>query len=314
MASSTRTKRWKSAEYEERGTIMKTDVFIKLVSDVHTEEEMIMDIQLGFRAFREFAARFSRFKKESELSRFNASEGGAVSPELFSLLQASSRSHILTQGVFDPSILPALVEIGYGGAEDQPSASAQPHSFEQLIFDETAQAVRKPKRLLIDLGGIGKGYIVDKVASRLMEKYEHGIVDAGGDMRIFGGDRGQDIDTWAIDVENPFDATQPLTTLLVTDCAVATSGISRKHWQKEGQKYHHLIDPFSGTSAETGMIQVTVIASQAIEADVFAKTLFILGLERGQKFASEKNIPALFVTADKKVIRNLLFQKYEWQA
>jgi thiamine biosynthesis lipoprotein len=100
----------------------------------------------------------------------------------------------------------------------------------------------------------------------------------------------------------------------LTDCAVATSGTSRKHWQKEGRPYHHLIDPLSGTSAETGARQATVIAPRAIEADVFAKTLFILGLERGQAFASDNDIPALFVAENGKVISNLSFQQYEWKA
>ena len=293
---------------------MKTDVFIRLFSDTYEQAEMDRDIAESFQSFREFAARFSRFKKESELSQFNASEGGKVSSELFSLLTASARFHSVTEGVFDPSVLPILEKIGYGGAADvQLSESAPMGSFAQLIFDEAEQSVHKPKNVFIDLGGIGKGYIVDKVACRLMEKYAHGIVDAGGDMRLFGSDRGQDIDSWAIDVENPFDTSRPLSTLLVTDCAVATSGSSRKHWQREGRAYHHLIDPSSGTSAATGLSQVTVIASSAMEADVFAKTLFILGLERGQVFASEKKIPALFVTEEKEVIRNPLMQEYEWK-
>lgn len=314
-ASSIRTNLWKSAEYEEQGTIMKTDIFIKLVSDAHTEEEMILDIRESFRTFRAFADRFTRFDEQSELSRFNASRGGKVSPELFLLLRECRRFYELTEGVFDPSILPVLIRIGYeGGSDIQSPASEQRDSFGQLIFDEAGCIVRKPENVLIDLGGIGKGYIVDRVADELSKKYANGIVDAGGDMRIFGSDRERNLEHWVIDVENPLDASQSLVTLLLTDCAVATSGTSRKHWQKEGQAYHHLIDPLYGTSAETGITQVTVIALRATEADVFAKMLFILGPERGQAFASEKNIPALFVTEDKKVIRNPLFEKYEWKA
>jgi len=61
-------------------------------------------------------------------------------------------------------------------------------------------------------------------------------------------------------------------------------------------------------------VQATVIAKRAVDADVFAKTLLILGLERGQRFAEERNIPALFVTDQQQIIRNALFQKYEWKA
>lgn len=294
---------------------MKTDVFIKLVSDKHTREEMAADIRQGFRAFRAFADRFTRFDPESELSRFNASEGGAVSPELFVLLRECARFHAVTGGVFDPSVLPALERLGYGG-EKRVLVRTSPrlYPFRQLVFDEERRSVRKPKDLLIDLGGIGKGYIVDSVADELSKKYADGIVDAGGDMRIFGGDREQGLGHWAIDVEHPFAVSRSLATLLLSDCAVATSGISRKHWQKEGQRHHHLIDPSSSTSAKTGMNQVTVIASRAIAADVFAKTIFILGPGRGQVFASQHDIPALLVTGDGAVIRDPLFQQYEWKA
>jgi thiamine biosynthesis lipoprotein len=307
------TNLWQSVECEKKGEIMKTDVFIKLISDRHTKAEIKADMRDSFLMFCEFAARFTRFETESELSRFNVSEGGEISSEFFSLLEDCAHFYELTDGVFDPSILPILETIGYAGAKNIKTARKK-HTFNELVFDEKTKTVCKPRKLFLDLGGIGKGYIVDKVADRLSEKYANGIVDAGGDMRIFGGDREQDLEYFAIDVENPFDVSRPLATLLLSDCAVATSGVSRKHWKRNGKEYHHIIDPSLGTPAQSGLNQVTVIAKRATEADVFAKTLFILGLERGQAFASEKNIPAFFVTDDHKIIRNHLFQKYEWQA
>ena len=294
---------------------MKTDVFIRLLSDVHEKEEIASDIARAFQMFRAFVRRFSRFEKESELSRFNASEGGKVSAEFFFLLKECSRFCRATEGVFDPGILPVLEKIGYGGqAIGIGGKPAGKLLFEQLIFNEAERSVRKPRDVAIDLGGIGKGYIVDQVADELSKKYAHGIVDAGGDMRIMGKNREQNLDYWAIDVENPFDATRALAVLLLSECAVATSGTNRRKWRYQGQEYHHLIDPRRETSAETGVVQATVIAKRAVDADVFAKTLLILGLERGQRFAEERNIPALFVTDQQQIIRNALFQKYEWKA
>lgn len=313
MVSSTPMNHWLTALYEEKGKIMKTDVFIKLFSNRHSQEEMGLDIASGFRMFYDFEAQFSRFIEKSELSCFNIGEGGKVSPEFFFLLKECARFYKLTSGIFDPGVLSTLEKIGYKGSA-QSQVSAENSSFAELSFDEAHQTVRKPKDLFIDLGGIGKGYIVDKVADFLSKKYANGIVDAGGDMRIFGSDRGQTLDYFAIDVEDPFDATRTLTTLLLSDSAVATSGINRRHWRQDGKKYHHIIDPLRKMSAETDVVQVTVIVPSATEADVLAKTLLILGATRGQRFAEEKNIPALFVTQDKQVIRNHLFQKYEWKA
>lgn len=312
-ASLTPMSLWRSVECEKKGEIMKTDVFIKLVSDRHTREEMQEDIKKCFEMFRELAFRFTRFEPKSELSCFNASEGGDVSSEFFSLLKESARFYELTDGTFDPSILPILETIGYAGVKNIKTARKR-YTFNELVFNEKIKTVRKPRGLLLDLGGIGKGYIVDKIADRILKKYANGIVDAGGDMRIFGRDREQDLEYWLIDVENPFDISRSLATLILKDCAVATSGVSRKHWKRNGKEYHHIIDPSRKAPAQSGLNQVTVIVKRTIEADVFAKTLFILGLERGQTFASEKNIPALFVTNDNRIISNHLFKKYEWQA
>lgn len=302
-----------ATEHEEKGKIMKTDVFIKLFSDQYPKEEMDSDIARGFQMFRDFEAQFSRFSEESELSHFNRSEGGKVSLEFFSLLKKCVEFYESTEGIFDPSILSTLERIGYKGSP-LPELSTKKGLFSQLILNETDQTVQKPKDLLIDLGGIGKGYIVDKVADELSKKYTNGIVDAGGDMRVFGGDEEQRLDYFAIDVEDSFDTTKTLTTIMLSDCAVATSGINRRRWQYGGEDHHHIIDPAKETSVRTDVVQVTVVAPCATEADVFAKTLLILGLERGLAFAQERNIPALFVGENKQVTSNSLFQKYEWKA
>lgn len=303
------TSRWKASEYEEKGTIMKTDVFIKVFSDLCSQEERAQDIAQGFRMFRDFQKRFSRFENDSELSQFNASEGGEVSPELFSLLWECKRFFVSTNGVFDPSILPVLEKIGYGDSKKRVNGG----TFALLVFDKETQSVTKPQHMSIDLGGIGKGYIVDKVADTLSKKYQSGIVDAGGDMRLWGGDKEQVLDYFAIDVEDAFQLEKSATTLLLSDCAVATSGTNRRKWEFAGKDYHHIIDPATATSADSGIAQVTVIAGRAAEADVYAKTLLILGLERGLRFAQEKKIPALFITNTGERKSNDLFQAYEWK-
>ena len=313
MVSSTPMKRWRATEYEEKGRIMKTDVFIKLFSNQYSEKEMQGDIATAFQMFRNFEARFSRFREESELSTFNVGEGGSVSEEFFLLFKKCREFHTVTNRIFDPSILAVLEKIGYKGSR-LPAISEAKGLFLQMIFDEKKKTIQKPKDLFIDLGGIGKGYIVDKVADFLFKKYTNGIVDAGGDMRVFGGDKDQHLDYFAIDVENAVTGETSSVTLVLRDCAVATSGTSRRNWWYQGERHHHIIDPLLRKSVKNGIFQVTVIATHAVEADVFAKTLLILGLEEGFLFAQEKNIPALFVGENKKITRNTLFQKYEWKA
>lgn len=305
---------WVGAAHEEKGKIMKTEVFIKLFSDRYTRAELKRDIASGFEMFRVFENRFSRFQETSELSRFNASAGEAVSREFFVLLKEAAWFYRETDGIFDPGVLSILENIGYRGHKSVATRGVKKEvSFKELILDETHQAARKPKNLQLDLGGIGKGYIVDLVADWLSKKYAHGIVDAGGDMRVFGGDREQNLDYFAIDVENPFNQKQNLATLILKDCAVATSGVNRRHWEYQGERHHHIIDPSRKKSAQSGLAQVTVIASRATAADVYAKTLLVLGLKQGEKFAQEKNIPACFVTENGRIIKNDFFEPYVWK-
>jgi len=291
---------------------MKTDVFIKIFSQKHSQEEMQLDIEEAFQMFRDFESRFSRFKEESELSILNRLEEGEISEEFSDILQKSQKFYRETRGIFDPSILPVLEKIGYKGIHSS-EENVYERKFSDITVDISLRKVYKPKNLMLDFGGIGKGYIIDKVAQKLSKKYTDGIVDAGGDMRVFGGDRDQDLNYFLIDIEDSFHQTETLTTLILENCAVATSGINRRNWKYEGKMYHHIIDPEYETSAHSGLMQVTVIAEKAVEADVWAKTLFILGLEKGLAFAKEKNIQALFVSEDKQINRTPFFKNYEWK-
>jgi len=306
-------KPWVATKYQEKGKIMKTDVFVEIYSQIHTQEEMMRDVSLSFQMFRDFELSFSRFKETSELSLFNNSAGGKVSKEFFFLLQQCSFFHAETGGIFDPSILPILEKVGYNGS-NLPKTEKMGNVFSELLFDEVHQTVWKPKDVFIDLGGIGKGYIVDQVANFLSKKYTNGIVDAGGDIMTFGGDKSQELDTFAIDIESPFDEEETLSMVLLSEMAIATSGLSRRHWIHEGKKEHHIIDPTTKESVASGLVQVSVILPNATIADVFAKTLLILGLEKGLHFSEERKIPALFVSDNSTVTRNSFFKQYEWTA
>lgn len=313
MESSTLMKTWVIVKYEEKGKIMKTDVFVEISSQGHTKEEMVEDISFVFQMFRDFEARFSRFKETSELTLFNNSAGGEVSKEFFSLLQKCVFFHKETGGIFDPSILPVLDNLGYKGSKVGETKKMS-DVFSELVFDEKHTSVSKPKDVFIDLGGIGKGYIVDKASQFLSKKYTNGIVDAGGDIMTFGGDKSQNLDAFAIDIENPFDEQKTLAMVMLSEMAIATSGLSRRHWMHAGKEEYHIIDPATRASVASGLVQVSVILPNATMADVFAKTLLISGLDAGLRFSEEKQIPALFVGEDKKITRNSFFKQYEWKA
>lgn len=311
---------WRSVERERVGEIMKTDVFVKVVSDTGSEMEMERDVEEAFRMFREFGMRFSRFDPESELSLFNAGPGGRVSSELFTLISRSSRWFRETDSVFDPSILPILESEGYSGSFGEAKFGVPlgrvdavgACRFDSLSFDESASSVRKPTDLRIDLGGIGKGYVVDRVAEMLRKRYENCFVYAGGDIFASGRNAMEGYAFWAVDVENPVDGSIAAT-LLLSDRAVATSGTDRRRWTVGGQEKHHLIDPLTRRSAETDLVSVSVVGKTVEDAEVWAKTLCILGSDKGARVALEKGIPSIFIGKDGKITANGYIQEFIWK-
>ncbi len=303
---------WQSAEKRVSQEIMKTDILCEVLSEYHNDAEMLASLEQAFALFRDFERRYSRFSRDNELWAFNESEGGPISRELFHLLEEARRYHDATGGIFDPSILIPLEQEGYAGAYGG-KVAGEPVPFSALQLDHETLTATKPIGLKIDLGGIGKGFIADKVAAFLAKEYQHFIVDAGGDIFASGSNRKEDYPYWAIAVEHPLRQDEPAALLVLSNLAVATSGCNRRHWTKNSEEKHHIIDPSSQKSAETDLLSVTVVAESVTRADVFAKTLLIAGSTRGSVLAETLGIPAIFIQKDGHVIRNQSMEPYVWK-
>jgi thiamine biosynthesis lipoprotein len=307
------TRAWKSADKRVSQEIMKTNILCEVLSNINTEPEMLVSLEEAFSIFRDFADHYSRFSRDNDLFRFNESEGGRVSEELFQLLEEAKHYHEVTGGLFDPSILLSLEREGYVGAYSDMIATETPPPFSELILDRKTLTATKPLSLKIDLGGIGKGFVADKVAFFLRKKYRNFLVDAGGDIFVSGTNQKENYPYWAISVEHPLQPEHPAALLVLSDMAVATSGRNRKRWTKDGSERHHLIDPSHQRSAASTLLSVTVIAESVTRADVFAKTLFIAGQERGSILADTLGIPALFIDQDGSITSNRFIEPYVWK-
>ena len=133
-----------------------------------------------------------------------------------------------------------------------------------------------------------KAWSVDVAAKHLTGR---GAIDAGGDAVMRGGPHG-----WVVDVEDPRDPMQTIMTIRVRNAAVATSAANRRKWRVARSMRHHLVDPRTQQSAVTDVLQATVVAPAAELADVLAKTMFMLGVERGRKFLERfPNVGAVLV-------------------
>lgn len=252
--------------------------------------------------------RFSRFLPASELTELNRSAGEwlSISGDLMEMLQLSMKYHRETNGIFDPSILPVLKQIGYDRSMDeirangmtapQNAANRAPEpSLHEIKFDRTATQVLLPRGMEIDLGGIAKGWIVEKTAQLLCRYVDVCGVSAGGDILFVG--RPSDGTDWDVYLEDPRNSMQSLAQFHIPSGAVATSSIMKRSWSQGEQIRHHLIDPRTGEPALTDWLSVTVIAPSVIDAEVYAKTILISG-EKGLPDVLHLKPDLTFITVD----------------
>jgi FAD:protein FMN transferase len=219
----------------------------------------------------EMHCRLTRFDAASELSRFNASAGEwvGVSPELEALLREALRAHEVSGGLVHAAVLRALVGAGYGrtfaagqtAVLDTVSLGALPPLPELLRVGAGRAHLRSG--FGIDLGGIAKGWLADRLSARLGPNC---LVNLGGD--LFARGAGPAGEGWPVGFGE--------TTLMLRDQAAATSGTHRRCW---GEGLHHLIDPRRGRPAETDLVEVSVLAATAADAEIHAKTALLLGRE-----------------------------------
>jgi len=153
--------------------------------------------------------------------------------------------------------------------------------------------------LRVDLGGIAKGFAIDRAVAVLRQAgVLHASVNAGGDLRLLG-DRGDR--PWRIGIQHPRRSGELLATLELAGTAVVTSGDYERSFERDGIRYHHLFDPQTGRPARDCQ-SVTVVADEAMLADALATAVFVLGPERGMAFLQQFRAEGILVTANGEVL------------
>jgi thiamine biosynthesis lipoprotein len=246
--------------------------------------------------------RFSRFRPSTEISRVNAAAGWwtQVTRPFMKVLLLALEAARVTDGLFDPTVLPALLAAGYDGDFDDVVAGARlalnpPEPCGRWTDIEVRDSeVRFPAGVAVDFGGIAKGWTVDRAAKRVKAMLPWALVDAGGDLRIVGEPPPGGL---AIGVEDPFDPAREVLRLQVARGALATSSVTTRSW---GPGMHHLIDPRTSTPAATGILQATVWAPTCSGAEMGSKWALLEGdaiLER---------LPAVLVHEGGTLVTNLV--------
>jgi FAD:protein FMN transferase len=241
-------------------------------------------IDAAFAELRAVESTMSRFLAESDIGRANA--GAATGPVVVSAATAAVLMEALrwadaSGGRFDPGVgrAVALWDVSGRGAPPPPDAVRRVRSEGMYRRLEVARrggesvVVFHTPEMALDLGGIAKGWAVDRATDALRAHgVRHALVNAGGDLYALG--RSPEGDPWEVGVQSPDDAGSLVATLRLEDEAVATSGDYRQGFDYGGRRYHHILDPRTGEPRRTQARSVTVTAQSCLAADAATTALF----------------------------------------
>ncbi|SEQ92760.1 thiamine biosynthesis lipoprotein [Pedobacter rhizosphaerae] len=246
----------------------------------------------------------SLYKKESLISRFNASNKGIQVDELMAnVLKRSFEINQDTKGIFDITVAPLVQIWGFGPKQQQQEPDSA--AIKQILKNVGMQYIHMDKNHLrkakaeikIDLNGIAQGYSVDLIAQYLEQKgIKTYLAELGGEIRVTG--RKPDGSLMKIGIEGPDENGVPGIRHIASldQGAITTSGNYRKFHQNGNKKITHLINPKTGYPLDNEMISVTVYAQNAITADGYDNTLMAMSLEEALAFVSKrKYLEAYFV-------------------
>jgi FAD:protein FMN transferase len=264
--------------------MMGTEISVQLWHE--SAEDGLAVIEDAFDEVSRIEELMSTYIESSEISEINraASEAPvAADDELIQLILRSLDISMLTRGAFD--ITYDSVGQYYDFRERQrPDAETIEEELKRIDYrlvevDRLAGTVKfLAPGVRINLGGIAKGYAVERAVSLLRSRgIQHGIVTAGGDSRLLGDRRGQ---PFMVGIRDPRRDDEVALTIPLEDEAISTSGDYERYFEEDGQRYHHIIEPATGLPA-SGVHSATIIGPDAVLTDALSTSVFVLGVDQG---------------------------------
>jgi len=280
---------------------MDTVITISVAS--HSKGHAEQAIDSAFSEIKRLEALFDFYSPDSEVSRINRHAGLSrvtVSPDMLTVLERASFVSKETGGAFDITTGALLVLYDfYHGIKPQQRA-IEKHlplvNYKAVHIDKKDTSVFLEKTgMLIDLGGIVKGYAADRAVETLKRAgIRSGLVAVAGDIKAFGLKPNEK--PWKVGIKDPRAEgnDDTIATLDLKDMAISTSGDYERHFILEGERYHHLLSPATGYPAQTCQ-SVSIIAEEGALADAFATGIFILGPETGIKVIEKMGFGGLII-------------------
>jgi FAD:protein FMN transferase len=235
-----------------------------------------------------------------------------LDPATVKIIKKSLQVSELSGGAYDITVGPLVQRWAIGRLQQDIPAKGELQkllplvNYKDVYVDEHYGGLKRPGQMM-DLGGIAKGYAGD-VAIQIYKKYgiQSAFINLGGNVATVGSKA--DGSPWRIGIRNPRPKGDPtqgeqiLGYITVKDKAVSAAGDDQRYFEKDGQRYHHILDPKTGYPAKSDLMSVTLVTDSSLDSDAFDTAVFILGLEKGKELLRQYgNMEAIFVTTDKKI-------------
>ncbi|TRW23911.1 FAD:protein FMN transferase [Flavobacterium zepuense] len=279
-------------------------------------------IDMGLAEVKRIENLISDWIPTTPISIINKNAGVApveVTDELIGLVERSTRISKVTDGAFDISYASMDKLWKFDGTmKEMPSTEAIKKSvekigYQKIILDKGKKTIfLKDKGMKLGLGGIGQGYIADRVKELLYAKgCKAGLINVSGDIIAWG--KQPDGTPWKIGIVNPLNKNKVFAMFPLLDSAVETSGSYEKYVTFNGKRYSHIIDPRTGYPA-TGVVSVSVFAKTTEVADALATGIFVMGIDAGLNLVNQMNGISCIIVDDKGIIhtsKNIDIEQYK---
>ncbi|MBQ4531043.1 MAG: FAD:protein FMN transferase [Lachnospiraceae bacterium] len=294
-------------DYSEQGIFFDTLVSINIYG---TKDKTVMEDCLIL--CEEYEQKFSRTIDTSEISKLNSAKGQWVelSEDTVGLIEEAIEYSEMTEGAFDITVAP-LTELWHVNDNEgmipskEEIEKAKSHINYKLIEIDGNKVRLKDKEAQIDLGGIAKGYIADKLKALMMERgVKSAMINLGGNIAVIGTKK--DGNNWNVGIQKPFaDRNEVIGSVSVQDKTIVSSGIYERYFEYKGEIYHHILDPYTGYPTDSDLGAVTIIGESSAIADALSTSCILLGSEKGMELIeSIPEVEAVFITRDEKIIKS----------
>lgn len=309
-----------SGQQAEQQTVQKTTLLMDTVVTITlydwTDET---NIDAAFQEISRLEALLNVDQEGSDLDKLAKAAGKewvTIAPETEEVLRLAKEYYTLSKGHFDVTAGPLInlwnIHDGEGHYPTQEElAQVLPLINSDELLVEDGKAYLSRQGMSADLGAIAKGYIADQVKS-LLEKQgvKHAVLDLGRNILLIAG-KTNDVG-FTVGIQDPNQPEGTLAGLIrATGKSIVTSGIDERYFTYEGKRYHHVLDPFTGFPADTGLASVSILSDSSAQGDALSTTCLLLGAEDGMALVeSLEGVEALFITTDGEQIASSGFDAY----